>query len=403
MTAARTDPCTGPAPLDAAEAVRRWFAAWRPRGGGGERLPLLAADGRVLAGPVRALVANPAHDLAAMDGIAVTCAAVPTGWLPPDGFDVVDTGDPIPPGRDAVVPRELLDRGPGDLVGLAEPPTRGKHIRRAGEDVAAGELLLPAGHRLRPVDLAVLASAGHATVEVTRAPRAVVIPTGDEIREAGTRPRRGEIVDSNSVLIAATLARRGAVVERTAVVPDVPERLAAVVRAAADRADLVLVIAGSSAGRDDHTAAVVRAVGVVCLHHLPLRPGHPVLLGTVGTDAPVPLVGVPGYPVAAARITRDFAEAALDRVEGTARRAGPTVTAVLTRAVASAAHTDEEVLVSVHDGAASPLPRGAGALTSLMRASGVVRSPLGGEGWAAGDEVIVETRPGAPLTGGRHR
>lgn len=402
MTATRTGapagPCTGSAPLDVADATRRWFTAWEPARLEVERIALLDAVGRVAAGPVRALIANPAQDVAAMDGIAVTAACVPAaGWLPSGGYDVVDTGDPLPPGRDTVIPSELLDHGPSGMVGLTGPLVPGKHVRWTGEDVSAGEVLLPAGHRLRPVDLAVLASAGYAEVEVLRRPRVTIVPTGDEIRPAGTLPQHGEIVDSNSVMIAATLTGRGVDVDRTAIVPDDPEQLATVVRAAAGRSDLILVIAGSSAGRDDHTAAVVRAVGGVLVHHLPLRPGHPVLLGTAGST---PLVGIPGYPVAAARVTGLFAGAALDRIEGAPSRPGPRVTAVLCVSLPSSEHTDEEVLVTLaHQGGrmlATPLPRGAGALTSLMRADGVVRMPIGCAGWTAGDEILVEARDGAP-------
>jgi putative molybdopterin biosynthesis protein len=296
-----------------------------------------------------------------------------------------------------VVPRELLRPGPPGAVGVPGPVAAGKHVRRTGEDVAAGQPLLPAGHRVRPVDAAVLASAGYAGVPVHRRPRVAVVPTGDEIRPAGTVPARGEIVDSNSVLIAGRLAELGAEVEVAPVVPDDPDQLAAVLRALAARADLLMVIAGSSAGRDDHTAAVVGAVGRVVVHHLPLRPGHPVLLGTVRGTA---LIGVPGYPVAAARVTELFAVPALDRLLGRSPAAPRLVPAVLASDVDSAPGSDEQVPVRLVAGGArpvaEPLPRGAGTLTSLLHAGGLLRMPVGCAGWRAGDIVLVEPRDGTP-------
>jgi putative molybdopterin biosynthesis protein len=382
-----------PGPVDA--ALRVWFGSWCRPPGDVEDVALLAAVGRVVARPLAARVANPAHDLAAMDGVAVTAADVAAVCtvLPAGGFDVVDTGDPLPPGRDAVVPRELLLPAPPGGVGVAGPVVAGKHVRRAGEDVAAGQPLLPAGHRVRPVDAAVLASAGYAEVPVRRPPRVAVVPTGDEIRPAGTVPARGEIVDSNSVLIAARLAELGADVEVAPIVPDDPDRLAAVLCALADRADLVLVIAGSSAGRDDHTAAVVGAVGRVVVHHLPLRPGHPVLLGAVRGTA---VIGVPGYPVAAARVTELFAVPALDRLLGRSPTPPRMVPAVLASDICSAPGSDEQVPVRLVAGHAEPLPRGAGTLTSLLHADGLLRMPVGCAGRQAGDTVLVEPREGAP-------
>jgi putative molybdopterin biosynthesis protein len=385
------------APVDT--ALQLWFAGWCPPAADVEEVPLLAAVGRTVARPLLARVANPAHDLAAMDGVAVT-AADATGdrtILPAGGYDVVDTGDPMPPGRDAVVPCEvLLPAAPG-AVGVPGPVVAGKHVRHAGEDVAAGEPLLPAGHRVRPVDAAVLASAGYAGVPVHRRPRVAVVPTGDEIRPAGTVPARGEIVDSNSVLIAGRLGELGAEVAVAPIVPDDPHRLAAVLCALAARADLLMVIAGSSAGRDDHTAAVVGAVGRVDVHHLPLRPGHPVLLGTVRGTA---LIGVPGYPVATARVTELFAAPALNRLLGRSPAPPRLVPAVLAGDVASAPGSDEQLPVRLVAGprhpVAEPLPRGAGTLTSLLRADGLLRMPVGCPGWRAGDTVLVEPRDGTP-------
>ena len=156
-----------------------------------------------------------------------------------------------------------------------------QHVRTIGEDVSATELLLPEGHRLRPVDLAAAGAAGHTTLAVRRAPHVIVIPTGDEVRPLGSDPAPGELVDTNSLMLAAQAREAGCTAESLAVLPDDPARIGAALREAAARADLVIVIAGSSAGRDDHTAdGRRRRPGTLLVHGVAVRPGHPVVLGT---------------------------------------------------------------------------------------------------------------------------
>ena len=188
-------------------------------------------------------------------------------------------------------------------------------MRTSGEDFAAGELLIPAGHRLRPADLAAAATAGHTTLEVTRRPVAAIIPTGDEIRPVGSALGPGDVTDSNSLLLASRATEAGAWPAVSDVQPDDPDAIAAEIRRAALTADIVLVIAGSSAGRSDHTAAVVARTGGLAVRGVAVRPGHPVLLGYVQPDRAraservkaVPVIGIPGYPLAAAVIFEVFA------------------------------------------------------------------------------------------------
>ena len=200
-------------------------------------------------------------------------------------------------------------------------------MRTAGEDFAAGELLVPAGRRLRPGDLAAAAAGGHATVTVARSPVVAVIPTGDEIRPVGAALRRGDITDTNSLMLAARCRQLGAVPLVSAVVPDDPDVLAAELRRAAAEADLVLVIAGSSRGRGDHAAAVLAQVGGVAVAGVAVRPGHPALLGHAkrpggrsrGSRGGVaPVIGLPGYPLATAVIFELFAAPMLEALTGQA-------------------------------------------------------------------------------------
>ena len=380
-------------------------AAWRramTAAGCPARLPAVTVGieeglGLVTAAPVWARRSSPDYDAAAMDGIAVRAADTFGATesrpllLAVGDFEVVDTGDPMPPGRDAVVMREDVHRttaGEAELRAATAPWT---HVRSIGEDVAAGELLLPSGHRLRPFDLAAAASAGVTALEVRRAPRVVLVPTGDEIRPVGVPLAAGEIPDTNSLMLAGQARQLGAEVTVAPIVPDQPPLIAAAVHAAAAVADLVVVLAGSSAGRDDWTAQVVADEGVLAVHGVAVRPGHPVVLGVV--DA-TPVIGAPGFPVSAALTFDIFAAPLLAALEGTAPARRPTTTARLARKLASPGGMDDWVRVRLGrvggQVVATPLPRGAGVLTSLVRADGLLLVPAGLEGHHAGEDVEVE-------------
>lgn len=358
------------------------------------RVPVGDAVGRVTAEPVWAARSSPAFDSSGMDGIAVraadTVGAAETTPVLLDDFAVVDTGDPLPDGYDAVVMREHVHRvGEQAEIRAAVPPYQ--HVRSIGEDISAAELLLPEGHRLRPVDVAACAAAGAVELAVRRAPVVAVIPTGDEIRPLGADLEPGDILDTNSLMLAAQAREAGCEARVAEIVRDDPEVITAAVRAAAAYADLVLLIAGSSAGRDDYTARVVAGAGTLAVHGVAVRPGHPVVLGVV--DA-TPVVGVPGYPVSAALTFDIFAAPLLAELEGAAPRERPSTTAHLARKLPSAIGMDDWVRVRlgrVRDKVvATPLPRGAGVLTSLVRADGLLVVPSGVEGHHAGEEVRVE-------------
>src|SRR5215208_6679873 len=410
----------------AAEALAAWEEACAAAGCP-ERLEAVGlrldeAVGRVTAEPVWARASSPPFDAAAMDGVAVRAAdTVGAGETTPvrleaGSFEIVDTGDPIPGGFDAVVMREDVHELDGgvELRAAAAPY---QHVRSIGEDVSAAELLLPTGHRLRPVDVAAAGAAGATELLVRRRPVVTVIPTGDEIRPVGADLGEGELPDTNSLMLAAQAQAAGCETHRFEITPDDPEQIAAAVRAAAARSDLVIVIAGSSAGRDDHTAAVVAQVGTLAVHGVAVRPGHPVVLGvvesarSVATDAgapatPVPVpaapgdgaratpvLGAPGYPVSASLTFDIFAAPLLARLEGAPPPVSPVAQARLARKLASTMGMDDWVRVRLGrvggQLVATPLPRGAGVLTSLVRADGLLVVPAELEGHHAGEEVSV--------------
>jgi putative molybdopterin biosynthesis protein len=414
-----------------------------------EQVPVADALGRVSADPIVARWPSPRSDCSAMDGIAVRAARLTAGAradgavaLPAGTFEWIDTGDPMPDGADTVVMREWLlqqEDGsviivPGGLAGAAADATaataagdpasgaiavpRGKNVRRVGEDFAADEVLIPAGRRLRPGDLAAAAAGGHSSLLVARQPVVAIIPTGDEIRPQGSRTRPGEILDTNSLMLAARCRQLSAVPALSEIQPDDPDALAAEIRRCAHGADLVLVIAGSSRGRGDHAAAVLAQVGGIAVTGVAIRPGHPALLGhakypghaprsaAVGRAGIAPVIGLPGYPLATTVIFELFAAPLLAALQGVRQPTRPARLAALDRAWSSPPGIEEWVLVTLAPAAASPadgaLPvatptrRGAGSISQLARADAWWPIPPDRTAFTAGTPVEVLPIPDAP-------
>ena len=374
-------------------------ARWAPLAS--EEIPIDEALERVTAEPIWAQLSSPHYHACAMDGYAVRAAetsgasdAQPVRLRLGEDAAPVDTGDALPAWADAVVMVEHVQLEE-DVIVLRAPLARWEHVRAVGEDIVATELLRPANHRLRPVDLGAIAGAGHTTIPVRRRPHVVVIPTGDELIPPGRAPQPGEIIEYNSLVLSAQVRTWGGTAERMEVVPDDPDAIAAAVTEAAQRADLILLNAGSSAGRDDYTARIVEQLGELLVHGINVRPGHPVVMGMIHLeDAHVPIIGVPGYPVSAALTGELCVRPLIYQWQGLLAPERPTCQALMTRKLLSPAGDEEFVRVVVGrvDGRtlAAPLSRGAGVLTSLVRADGLVSIPRFSEGVNAGQEVTVE-------------
>ena len=375
-----------------------------------ETLALDAALDRVTAQPVIARLSSPHYHACAMDGIAVAAArtrgARETAPLELDAGDavVVDTGDPLPDGFDAVIPIEQVElRGAGRYA-IRASAAPFEHVRAIGEDVVASEVVVPALRRLGPADLAACAAAGVSQVEVVRKPRVAVITTGDELVDVGTAaPGPGAILDSNAVLLAACVRRYGGEVGFTQRVADDEEALAGVVRAAIAASDVVLVNAGSSAGRDDYTARIFARFGTVVVHGVAIRPGHPLVLAVAaGSQRSVPLLGIPGYPVSAAICADLFLRPLLERLGSLDGPEPRELEVELTRKLFSPLGEDEYVraVAARVEGrlVATPLRRGAGVITSLSRANVLITIPRFSEGARAGTRVTARAlRPLAQI------
>ena len=363
-----------------------------------EDMPVEDAGGRVTAGPVWARMSSPHYDSAAMDGIAVR-AADTTGAseTSPIRLNVgeqavwVDTGDPVPDGYDAVVMIEHVHESDDAAVEVQAPVPPYHHVRPLGEDMVASELLLPESHVLRPVDLGACAAAGVTEVPVRRRPTVAVIPTGSELVEAGSVAAAGEIVEFNSIMLAGLVEDWGGSPTRLAPVPDDFHRLKDALLETVRDYDIVVINAGSSAGSEDYTARLVEEVGELIVHGVAYRPGHPVVLGVVQGK---PVLGIPGYPVSAVLTCELFVKPLVELKLGVQAQRRRRVEARMARKVVSPMGEDEHVRVALgrvgERMVATPIQRGAGVITSLVRADGLLTVPRLSEGVEAGSKVEVE-------------
>jgi putative molybdopterin biosynthesis protein len=231
---------------------------------------------------------------------------------------------------------------------------------------------------------------GETAISVRRRPVVAILPSGDELVPLGRVPAAGEIVETNSLMLAAMVEEAGGVATRLPIVPDDPDLLVAALELALGAADLVLLVAGSAKGRGDHAISVIGRIGKVVVQGVAIRPGHPVVLGLSGST---PVIGVPGYPVSAALAFELFGVRLLGELgaPGVGRR---TVQAVAGVDIPS--HEPSEEWIRVRVGrigqalVAVPTRRGAGMLSSLARADGLVRVAVGAAHVVEGDEVEVE-------------
>ncbi len=380
---------------------------------GQETIPLDEnALGRVLAEAVIAKVSSPHYHSAAMDGFVVradqTTGAQPSSPLvlhTDDQTRYVDTGDPIPEGFDAVIPVEnveSLDES-GNIsrnirtpmsVRIRAAVTPWSHIRLMGEDIITTQLVLASGQSLRPVDLGAIAAAGYQEIKVARRPRVAILPTGSELVPIGGELKTGSILEYNSLVLAAQVRAWGGLASRLQIIPDDFEAICNCVREAALEHDLVLLGAGSSAGAEDFSSKVVEKLGTLLVHGVAVRPGHPVILGMLRSgQRTFPVIGVPGYPVSSAMTGEIFVEPLLARWLGRQANELPVETATLTRKITSPGGDDDYVRVVLGKVSgkmlAAPLARGAGIITSLVRADGLLILPRGVQGAEAGETVSV--------------
>lgn len=366
-----------------------------------EEIPTVAARGRVTAAPVWARWSSPAAHQAAMDGFAV--AAASTYGARPESPRLlamgreahpINTGHLMPPGTDAVIMVENVADPEADPITVEAPVFPWHNVRRVGEDLVAGEMVLPEGVAITPWAQGAMLAAGVTRVLVRRRPKVIIIPTGSEMRPVsvlGPAPPPDCLVEFNSVILSGMVEEAGGVAEVWPIVPDVPAALTEVVERAVAAGDVVLINAGSSAGSEDYTYQAVAALGEVLVHGVAMMPGKPTLLGVV---AGKPVIGNPGYPVSAVLSFEEFAEPLIAGMAGRRPAPRPGIEVYPAQNLPSKPGLTEYIRVTLGRVGgrvmATPLPRGAGTITSLVRADGLLKIPALSEGLEEDRPVTAE-------------
>mgnify|MGYP001159870649 CR=1 FL=1 len=362
-----------------------------------EKVAINDSVGRVSSESVFAKISSPHVTTSAMDGIAIKYGSSigatetrPITLSEGSDFVWVDTGDPIPDGFDSVIMIEDLERSTGNEVVIRSPVAPYQHVRKIAEDIAAPELLIQKGAVIRSLDLACLGASGLSEVEVISHPKICFIPTGTELVKIGQTPKAGQIIEFNSVFMSALVADWGGEAFVIDPVPDDPVLLEKAVLEVVNNCDILVVIAGSSAGSEDFTSSVINKIGEVVVHGVAIRPGHPVILGSVSGK---PVMGMPGYPSSALVTAELFLKPMILNFLSSNQIVSDTLESVIGKKISSPLGEEEflRVVVGSVDGSyiANPTTRGAAMTLSIAKSDGVISIPASSEGLEEGAKVRV--------------
>jgi len=369
-----------------------------------EEIPVQESPGRMTGEPIFAKISSPSYPSAAMDGVAVSAEDTygatersPRRLKLGDEAIWVNTGQVMPVGKNAVIMAEKLNQLDGETIEILSATFPWQNVRKVGEDFVVTELLFPQNHRIRAFDLGTLIEGGIFKLKVRRRPRVRLIPTGSELVHFTTLSRpvnleKGKIIESNSTVLSTLVRDCGAEPVVEDIVEDTRENIkTALLKAAKSDADLVIIIAGSSAGKKDYTAQVIEEIGEVLVHGVTIMPGKPTILGRVQGK---PVIGIPGYPVSAYISFHEFATPFLSSLLGSLIPKDHSVKVIASRDMPSKLGLEEFIRVNIGRVGdrlvAIPLPRGAGLLTTLSRAEGIIRTSSLSEGISAGEEIDAE-------------
>lgn len=390
-----------------------------------EKIAISISLGRVVAEEITSSEDLPEFDRSTMDGYAVRSADtfgaaesrpalltlvgdIPMGTMPDRPLAKgetmkIATGGALPVGADAVVMFEQTQPVDAASIEVVKPVAPLENVIQAGDDVKKGEVLFSPGHRVRPQDMAALASLGITTIPVFEKPRIAIISTGNEIVPADSVPAPGRIRDSNSYNLEGLILMSGGVPVKKGIIPDEYPALRKTLEAAVNDCALVLMTGGSSVGTSDLTAKVINDVGQpgVLVHGVSIKPGKPLIMGLVGTpDRRVPIFGLPGHPAAVSICFDLFVKPVLIRLAGEMPHpvlegvsSSRVVKAKLARSIASSPGREDHVRVMLEkkDGVlwARPVFGASGLINTLVKAVGTVVVPVNKIGIEVGEDVDV--------------
>ncbi len=368
-----------------------------------EMISVPDAVGRVLAEPVTAVLSSPHFHSSAMDGIAVNAkntfgASESKPKQLAIGRDAfyVNTGNVMPENTDAVIMIEHINVLDQNRVEIEAPAFPWQNVRKVGEDIVATELLFPQNHLITPYCVGALLSGGVFSVSVKQKPKVLIIPTGSELvdwrKSALEELEPGQVLETNSFVLGKLIESWGGTYVRHDMLSDDPQKIKeAVENAVGSDFRMVLTVGGSSAGSEDYTRAVISDLGEVLVHGVTIMPGKPVIIGSVKGK---PVFGIPGYPVSAIVSFEQFVGPLISLMLGQPEKERPEVQVKPTRKIPSKLGVEEFIRVKI--GAvdkrivAITMPRGAGCITTITEADGIIRVPNHVEGLKPNEPVTAE-------------
>jgi len=374
---------------------------------------------RVTAEPVFAKISSPYFQSAAMDGIVVKAEitfgaseSTPVKLKKNLDFYYINTGNIIPQGFNAVIKIEDInivnkvisqnenqkrsflkkaDRGISEEIEIYSAAFPGQHIRNIGEDIVANQLILSVNHKIRPVDIGGLLAGGIDKLLVRKKPRIGIIPTGDELIEPGEKIFPGKIIEYNSKVIKNMISEWGGEASIFNIVRDIPNDLISILKKVIQQSDIVVVLAGSSAGSKDFTSKIIKSLGEILVHGVTIMPGKPTILGIIDK---IPVIGLPGYPVSMFISAEQFLKPLIFKKLGLQLKNREMIKAAMAQKVVSRLGNEEFLRVRLGEIdekiMAFPLPRGAGIINSLIEADAFIRIPSLKEGLDYQEEVNAE-------------
>jgi len=369
----------------------------------GETVPVPDAVGRVTAEAVNARLSSPNFHSAAMDGIAVKAENTfgasetrPKQLIVNRDVYFLNTGHVLPKETNAVIMIEHVNILDENRIEIEAPAVPWQHVRKMGEDIVATELLFPQNHVITPYCVGALLSGGIFSVPVRKKPRVLIIPTGSELvnwNEADIDELKpGQVLETNSFVLGKLVESSGGVYERHDKIKDDPGKIKeALKKAVKSEYDIVLIIGGSSAGSEDYAKSIILETGEVLVHGVTIMPGKPVVIGAVGNK---PVFGIPGYPVSAIVAFEQFVHPIICKMLGQPEKERQKAEVMPAKKIASKLGVEEFLRVKLgkvgNKVIATTLPRGAGCITTITEADGIIRIPNHVEGINAQEPVLAE-------------
>lgn len=361
-----------------------------------EEISVEDSNGRVTYSPVFAKISSPNFLCSAMDGIMIkaettfSCSEKNPVILVPSMYKRIDTGDPIDREFDCVVMIEDVIQTENG-VKLLSPAVPWQNIRQIGEDLSQGEMVVPSNTVIDPATIGALISTGNTRISVYKKPTLTIIPTGDEVVSIHEGiSGEGKVIESNSAVFSAMLKNMGCDVSVTNIIPDNHNLLENTIKEASHKSDVVIVNAGSSAGRDDNTSEVINKLGKVLFHGLAIKPGKPTIMGIVHNK---PVIGVPGYPVSGMIVIDNIVRKIVALYTKLPETKKNSIEAIMTRRQMSSLKYREFVRVSLGymngNYYAYPILGGAGVISSMIKADGILDISQNSEGIEMGEKVNI--------------